>query len=100
MRYGTEYGFYELNPFPGCNQIVVSNHSWIGHKHRGKGIGTHEHQSRLEEIQRLGYDYAICTCKLENAPQQRILEKHGWKLLDSFENRETENKVLIYGKKM
>ena len=97
MRFSTEYGFYELDPFPGCNQIVISNHSWIAKDKRGKGIGSEEHKNRLEKIDSLGYDYVICTCKESNIPQRKILEKNGWKLLDSFLNRETENRVLLYG---
>lgn len=98
MRYSTEYGFYELNPFPGCNQIAVSNHSFIRKEHRGKGLGTKVHNSRLELMQSLGYDYSICTVKDCNVPQIKILEKAGWKHLDSFNSIETENTVRIYGK--
>ena len=93
-------GFYELNPFPGCNQIVVSNHSWIPPEKRGKGFGDKVHKDRLHMINLLGYDYAICTVKMDNIPQIRILEKNGWKLLDNFFNRETGNSVYIYGRKM
>lgn len=90
-------GFYELNPFPGCNQLVVSNHSWLSPKHRGKGLGTKIHIQRLAQIRILGYDYALCTVRADNAPQVRILEKCGWKLLDAFTNRETGNVVKLYG---
>ena len=100
MRYGTDYGFFELNPFPGCNQIVISNHSWIDHKYRGQGIGHTEHEARLKEIERLGYDYVMCTVKSDNAAQIKILEKHGWTYLHQFTNRETGNTVHIYGKVM
>jgi len=99
MRYETSSGgFYELNPFPGCNQIVISNHSFVPKQARGKGIGTRDHSDRLEQIESLGYDYAICTVKEDNIPQIKILEKNYWKHLDTFTNRETENTVRIYGK--
>lgn len=93
-------GFYELNPFPGCNQIVVSNHSWIPPEKRGKGFGDQIHKERLAHIKLLGYDYAICTVKSDNIPQIRILEKNGWRWLDNFFNGETGNSVYIYGRKM
>lgn len=99
MRYETSSGgFYELNPFPGCNQIVVSNHSFVPKQARGKGIGSRDHSDRLERIESLGYDYAICTVKENNIPQIKILEKNCWKHLDTFTNRETENTVRIYGR--
>jgi len=100
MRYGSDYGFCELNPFPGCNQIVVSNHSLVRKEFRGKGVGTKEHQNRLKVITHLGYDYALCTCKETNIPQIKILLNNGWKQLDSFKNQETENTVLIFGRQM
>lgn len=98
MRYADEYGFYELNPFPGCNQIVISNHSFVYPEHRGKGIGTKAHANRLAEIKRLGYSYVICTVKKNNLPQLKILAKFNWKELDFFFNMETGNDVVLYGK--
>lgn len=93
-------GFYELNPFPGCNQIVVSNHSWVTWENRGKGLGTAIHQERLGRIKLLGYDYAICTVRADNVPQIKILTAAGWKFLDEFLNRETGHTVLLYGRKV
>jgi len=100
MRFANENGFYELNPFPGCNQIVVSNHSLVYKNKRGNGAGTREHTLRLEKIKFLGYDYVICTVKSDNIPQIKILKSHQWKLLDSFINNETGNEVFIYGKQV
>ena len=36
MRFANEYGYGELNNFPGCNQLTVSNHAFIYHKDRIK----------------------------------------------------------------
>jgi predicted GNAT superfamily acetyltransferase len=98
MRYADEYGFYELNPFPGCNQVVVSNHAFIYALDRGKGNGYKQHQARLAEARRLGYSYIICTVRKENSKEISILEGAGWKTLDHFWNLETEHDVVIYGK--
>lgn len=99
MRFSDDNGgFFELNPFPGCNQVVVSNHSWIAPDKRGQGLGTKVHNERLSLMEKLGYDYALCTVKSGNFAQIAILNKAGWKQLDAFMNRETNNVVLIYGK--
>ncbi len=99
MRYETNCGgFYELNPFPGCNQIVISNHSFVPKEARGKGLGSREHSDRLKKIESLGYDYALCTVKEENIAQIKILENNLWKHLDTFFNKETENTIRIYGR--
>lgn len=101
MRYADDIGgFYELNPFPGCNQIVVSNHSWIPPEQRGKGNGTDIHDARLTKIRELGYDYALCTVRSVNLPQLLILKKAGWKHLDTFDNKETGHTICLYGKIM
>lgn len=98
MRFANAQGFYELNPFPGCNQIVISNHSLIKKEKRGQGLGTVEHRYRLLHIKELGYDYAICTVKSTNTAQIKILDRAGWTRLDTFNNKETENVVIIYGR--
>ena len=98
MRYASKYGFWELNPFPGCNQIVVSNHSFIYPQYRGVGIGSEEHKDRLKTIQGLGYDYVVCSVTEDNAAQKAILAKNGWKPLDEFFNTETGRRVCLFGK--
>jgi predicted GNAT superfamily acetyltransferase len=101
MRYEDGHGgFYELNPFPGCNQLVVSNHSWICPSKRGKGLGTVIHRQRLEKAKILGYDYVLCTVKADNVPQINLLNHNGWKCLDEFHNRETGNDVMIFGRRL
>lgn len=100
MRFANDNGFFELNPFPGCNQIVISNHSLVYKDRRGNGVGSQEHSARLEKIKFLGYDYVLCTVKSDNIPQLKILSNNGWKQLDDFVNNETGNTVYIYGKKV
>ena len=98
MRYCTKFGFYELNPFPGCNQIVVSNHAFINKAARGQGHGRKQQEDRLENIKALGYDYVVCTVKATTVAEIKNLVRTGWKQLDSFLNRETENTVQLWGK--
>jgi len=97
MRYADEHGFYELNPFPGCNQVVVSNHAFIYPQHRGKGWGSEQHRHRLQMAKHLGYNYMICTVKETNEPELHILRTHGWRKLDVFLNTETENNLELWG---
>lgn len=100
MRFGDENGFYELNPFPGCNQIVVSNHSYVYPEKRGKGLGTRYNQLRLEKARLLGYDYIICTVVSTNIAQLKIMKSAGFKELDTFNNKETGNTVTIFGRRL
>lgn len=98
MRYRQEGGFSELNSFPGCNQLVISNHSFVFPHLRGLGIGNKNHVVRLKLMEELGYDYALCTVIETNEAQIRILSNNNWTLLDKFYNKETGNIIRIYGR--
>jgi L-amino acid N-acyltransferase YncA len=100
MRFANENGYCELNSFPGCNQIVVSNHAFIYKDKRGKGLGYLNHKLRLKRASFLGYDYLICTVKADNLPELAILKKSNFKELDEFLNTETGNIIKIFGKKL
>lgn len=98
MRVGSPHGHYELTPFPGCHAIVVSTHAFVNVTERGKGFGQKLHKERLQLACDLGHDYILCTVRSDNLKQIHILEKNGWKELDKFINRETENTLYLYGK--
>ena len=100
MRFSDQYGFYELNPFPGCNQICVSNHAFIYRGWRGAGKGQIQHQERLIKARELGYDFIVCTVKTDNEKEKHILEKYGWSRMAFFVNSETENQIEFWGKKL
>lgn len=98
MRFADEYGFYELNPFPGCNQIAVSNHAHIFPDYRGEGKGQLQHRQRLQKAKELGYNLLVCTVKSDNKIEKHILEKYGWEKNTSFFNTETENQIEMWTK--
>lgn len=100
MRFADEFGFYELNPFPGCNQIVVSNHAFIYPKYRGKGLGQSQHQQRLAKAKELGYNLILCTVNKSNAAELHILDKNGWLPVERFTNTETGNDVAIWSRQL
>jgi hypothetical protein len=100
MRFANENGYGELNNFPGCNQITVSNHAFIYPNQRGKGKGDENHKLRLKRAKLMGYDYMVCTVIDSNVAQRRILTKNNWKELDEFKSSETGHTIIIYGKKL
>lgn len=89
MRFANEYGFCELNPLPGCAQVVVSNHAFIYKPHRGKGHGRQNHKLRLKRARELGYDLVLATVRANNDAEKAILLKEGWEFLTSFTSTET-----------
>ena len=93
-------GHYELNNFPGCNQIVVSNHSCVYEEYRGQGLGRRLGIEKIDVARQEGYDYMIATVVSTNTAQLKIMESNGWKLLDTFQNRESGNEVNIFGRRL
>lgn len=100
MRFANEFGFCELNSFPGCNQIVISNHGYIYPHHQGKGHGTTNHRLRIQRAKWLGYDYVLCTVRSENTKECSILQKNDFKELDEFYNSKTKQHIKLFGKKI
>jgi hypothetical protein len=98
VRFADQYGFYELNPFPGCNQICVSNHSLIYRGYRGEGRGQIQHQERLIKAKELGYDFIQCTVRGDNLAEKHILNKYNWSMMASFKSKETGNLVELWGR--
>lgn len=100
MRFSNEYGFCEFNPFPGCNQIVVSNHAFIYPEHRMKGHGLANHNKRVKRARDMGYDVILCTVRAGNAVEKKILTKGGWVKIMEFKNKETGNQVEMWSKSL
>ena len=98
MRFATEHGHYELNAFPGSNQIVVATHSFIDPRHRGQGYGGVQAREKLETATELGYDYMLAAIIEGNEPQLRIADRLKYEWLAQFENSVTGNRVNLFGK--
>ena len=98
MRYGNEWGAYEITALPGSPRVAVSHGTFVYPKHRGKGFGKAEHVKRLEKIKELGYDYVICTVDLNNYREIKILSDNQWKKCDEFTSSSSGHKVGIFGK--
>ena len=88
----------EISDLPGCPQIAVSHYVFLREGQKGKGQGQRAHRDRLQLMKEAGYDYALCTVIGQNAVERHILEKHGWKPLDSFSSTKTQNSVELWGK--
>ncbi len=100
MRFATKDGFFELNTFPGCNQIVMLNHVCIYPEKRNQGLGAKQCRFYIDKAKELGYDILICTVITSNIPQLKLMAKFGFLELDTFYNRETGNTVKIFRKRL
>lgn len=96
MRFQSQYGYYEFNTFPGCAQLIVSNHAFIKKEHRGKGFGQKQQLTKLNMAAELGYNCIICTVKESNETEKHILKKNGWKYCHTFFNTASECNIEIW----
>lgn len=76
--------------------MVVSNHAYIYPDKRGRGLGTENHRLRVERAKELGYDAIVCTVRVGNVPEEKILENFGWKKAFEFTNKVTGNRVGLW----
>lgn len=91
-------GHYELNPFPGSNQIVVSSHAFIKKEYRGNGHGRQAALDRIVKARELDYDYMLCTVRADNEPQLKIIRSiAGWDQLDNFTSKVSDVEVFLFG---
>jgi len=105
MRYSFEHegkikGFYEFNHFPGNNQIVVSNHTFVNKEWRGNGAGKVLMREKNQRAIDLGFDYMISTVVSSNECMVKLAKYNGYKELDRMTNRESGNEVIIFGKSL
>jgi hypothetical protein len=89
------YAKWSMKQLSGCCGVCVSYHAIVNENHRKKGLGTLLNKLRQQMAWEATYTILLCTDIVANIPQQKILNKHGWKTLLEFENRKTKNKVEL-----
>lgn len=87
------YGY--LAPFPGCCGLMVSWGATVAYAYRHQGIGAMMNLVRMDYATELGYGQLICTDKINNDHQRRILTKNGWKDILEFTNPRTHNHIAV-----
>lgn len=96
--YRCKSGGYHIDTLPGNPQVAVTHGFYVRADVRGSGLG---HQLKSEQVSVLecsGFDYGICTVLEDNTAQRKIVEKNGYKMLDSFFDTRQGKSVCIYGR--
>lgn len=78
-RFATTYGAFEIESLPSQPQVAVCHAFFVRQNMRGQGHGHNLKAYQADALESLNYDYALCTCKGENAAQQKVLADAGWK---------------------
>lgn len=99
MRTNFNGVYGEISSMPGCSQIGISHGVFLPKALRGAGIAKAANATRTAFMRdELGYDYALCTVDQTNEPQNAIMRKRGWIILDTFVSSRTGHVVHLYGK--
>jgi predicted acetyltransferase len=68
----------------------------VSPKHRNRGYGTQILKLALAEAQKLGIRKAVVTCRTDNEPSKRIIEKNGGKCLEIIYDKEDDEELFKY----
>lgn len=98
MRFSNEYGTCQIDDLPGCSQVAVSHSVFILPKFRKKGLGSYNSKLRMERIENLKYNVAICTVDDSNGVEIATLNRQGWRKVWTFESSKTKHFVGVWMK--
>lgn len=89
---------FSLRSMPGCGSIVISHNTWVSEELRGKGLASVMMAMKRDIVQEWGSNKIIATVVANNDKEKAILVKQGWKLVDTFQNSQTDNPVEVWSK--
>lgn len=84
-----------LYEMPHCCGILLSCGSFVEPSYRKKNLGSILNNFRIDLGKYLDYSLILCTDKIRNLPQRKILENNKWKDIYSFKNKRTDNDLFI-----
>jgi len=79
----------------GCCGVVVSFHACVDVEYQNKGVGTILNQLRKDLARDAGFSVILCTDKVRNTAQRKLLTKNGWDDILQFTNDKTGNLVAL-----
>ena len=99
-RYACGPAAFEIDSLPSQCQVAICHGFFVAPEARGMGHAHLAKQEQAEILKGLAYDYAICTCDGANAKQQAVLERAGWRKIDTFHNTKTGAETQVWGRRV
>lgn len=96
----SEVTTFKLTQMEGCSGICISSKVSISDEYKGKGYGSKFNHFREVLAKQMGYSSIMCTIVKGNIPQEKILTKNGWEVVNVFVNSKTGNTIEVYFKKL
>jgi len=85
-----------LEELPGCCGVLISHNAWIADEKQGQGLGTIMNNIRIGLASWFKYGRLICTERIDNIAQTRILMKNGWTKESTFTNPKTGHTISLW----
>lgn len=87
---------FQLSFLPGCKGIIVSHALEVSEDYRQRGIANALMAVKILMASELGAAKLIATVVKDNSVQRKLMNRHGWELLEQFKNKRTGNTVLVF----
>jgi len=97
-RFATEDGAFEIDSLPSQCQVGICHGFYVNPDKRRQGLAHGLKQEQNEVLSGLGYDYGLCTVAESNSAQKAVLDKAGWRYLDSFFSSRQNERIEIWGR--
>ena len=99
-RHANIYGCYEIDSIPGQPQIAHCHSFFVPIDRRGLKLGHALKEHQVKTLAAELYDYATATVDSGNEAQKRVLEKAGFRRLDTFTNSKTGGTTELWGRQI
>ena len=93
-------GAFSLQQLPGCCGAVVLYHASTVTKFQRRGLGRLFLRVRQSAAVLAGYSWAICTTLKSNKGEISLLTAEGWGKLHEFNNKRTNNDLVVFTKQL
>ena len=98
--YDNQIAEFGLTQLEGCCGVVVSCHVKVHPEFRGKGLGQLLLTIREAAVISAGYTVIMATSIANNAVENHILVKNGYKPMNTFTNARTNHLVTMWQKNL
>jgi len=98
MRFALpQKGAHEIESFPSQPQVAICHGFFVPVGDRNQGFAHVLKRHQTDTLERLGYDFAICTVAAGNIAQKRVLTQANWIRLAEFDNSKTGERTELWG---
>mgnify|MGYP003478404978 FL=1 len=96
MRFANSYGFFSVDAMPNQPSIAWCSDFTVHLKNRGKGLAHKLKAYQNDVLQVQGFTFALCTVKVSNVAQIRVLVKAGWSHKTTFNDARTGELIQLW----